>query len=222
MSGPKSPPLIALAAAAVFACAAGCVSQNVREEPLPAARMPVMLPAATATEPARSAREHLAFALQRAAQDDTAGAVRAIEAIRDRPERAAMLRELVTTVAGDNPERAGRIALAAPSGIAQSAAIETVATAMVRRDADAGVQWALALPETAPRTPALQAIGDHLVQNAPAAALARLMGLPATARRDEAIGVTAARWARRDADAALAWAREQPPGELRVRLLTTI
>ena len=222
MSGPGSLLTFALAAAAVLAFASGCLRPNVREEPLPAARMPVMLPGPATTEPARPAREHLATALQRAAQDDTAGAVRAIESIRDRQERAAMLRELVATVATDDPARAGRIALAAPSGLAQSAAIESVASAMARRDADAAVQWALALPDAAPRTPALQAIGDHLVQNEPAAALGRLINLPAGARRDEAIGVTAARWARRDADAALAWARDQPPGELRVRVLTTI
>ena len=63
-------------------------------------------------------------------------------------------------------------------------------------------------------------MADVSIQRDPRAALERFGRWPVSERRNQLISYVAAEWVGRDATAALAWARERPPGDAGTRVLT--
>jgi hypothetical protein len=106
--------------------------------------------------------------------------------------------------------------------VRQRDASAIVARAMVERDLPAAVQWANAIEDVSSRVAAIRALAARLFELDPAGAMGRLQALSLGDRRIEFLSLAAAEWARRDASAALAWARAVDDATLRTRVLTSI
>ncbi len=180
---------------------AGCASDPALQNPPP---MPRVVPVAAA--PAISVEAVEARARELAVRGDFAGAVGALQAVAAEERGAAFLRVEQSVLRGD-PERAAGLALAYPEGTTRSDAVALATRGLLARDRDGALAWALDLNDPAAHFVALEVLATELVAQDPRAAVDRIQALPLRPERTQLLRLAAARWARRDADAALAWAR---------------
>lgn len=199
---------------------AGCVSEAERREVSRIRRpaMPAMAegPRGLMVAPGESGVR--ATALQRVGDGNLAGAGRVLDGLEDRDARERLAREIAASLAATRPMDAVAFALSLAPGPAQTAALEVGARSWLRRDAATALRWAMELADPTTTRVVRRAVADESAGVAPAATLARLLALPAEPGRDEVLGLAAAAWVRRDADAAEAWLQRLPAGDLRQRL----
>lgn len=198
-------------------CAVAPQTQTTRQPP----KMPSIAPSVAAASVRQSAAELAARAAAQAASDP-AGAAAALAAVSDPAERTRHAREIASRLAERDPQQAVQFAAAFPPGLAQNAATEAAAAAFTSRDPEGAIRWALSLSPAAAPIAARQTVAARLIETDPQGAVKRFTAIPAGPDRDELLGYAAASWARRDTDAALAWARDQSDSAVRERLLSSI
>lgn len=185
--------------------------------------MPTMAPASSASTPrvTLAETEVVSAALARARQGDVAGALRALEPLRESAERARAGLQVVAMLAQEEPRAAAALAAGLPSRPAQLAGMESAARVMVARDPEAAVRWSLGEAYAAGEL-ARSAVANVLVADNPRAAIERITAQPVTPARDDLLALAAAAWARSDADAAVAWLRSLPDDERQPRLTSSV
>ncbi len=196
----------------------GCSSDDGALAPRP---MPTMGAFAALASPPVAPDAVLAEARRAIGKDDPASAVRALETLAV-AERAGTVRKLMSGLAPENFMAAERVAATLSSGLLQAEATDILANARFAHDSVEATQWALTVAAQVIAPRARHAVAENLVAREPGSAMERLLALPDSAPRREMLGYAAARWARRDATAALAWVRSLNPGESRDRMMTSI
>lgn len=197
------------------ALAGGCVSNlNTHRDPA----MPrVVLPEVPAAE---AVPVVIARARALAERDDFRGAVESLRSVAEQ-QRASAARRLVEEFTPDSPTRAAQLALALPHGVDQRDLLAMATRARMRQDANGTVLWAIGILDPGSRYAAMDSVAGELVKAEPRGALERLQALPDRPGRLELLRLAAAHWARRDPDAALAWA-DALPAELRTHIVASI
>lgn len=170
-----------------------------------------------------SEEESVAAAQRLARTADMAGAAKAMGAVTDAERRRQRSLELARGLAENDARAAEAWGQALPAGSStQAAVLEIAAQAMARKDGEAAIAWALQPRDGVAGSVVRRSVAAELVRAEPRRALERLLAQPVSAGRDEMLAAAAASWARQDANAAVAWARELPEGELRRRMVTSV
>ena len=201
----------------------GCVSEAERREASRVRRpvMPAMAPGPAAPVVGEAEPATLAAAIAVARTGDFAAARRTLDTVADRDARARVVTGVAVALAATDPAAAAAFARALPPGLAQTAALEVAARAMVRRNGDSALRWAVEYSDPAAAISVRRTVADELVRVDPSATVRRLLALPGGVARDETLGFAAAAWARHDVSGADVWLRELPDDELRQRLIAS-
>lgn len=122
-----------------------------------------------------------------------------------------------------DPARSLAHALAQEKGSERECRIRDLLTGWAARDADAALSWVSALGDSAARRSARSTVCLVVAEKDPRRAV--VLALAHGADQDDDCGLLESlsmRWCEKECDTALNWAREQPPGEWRDRLLARV
>lgn len=202
----------------------GCASEGARRETSVLARpaMPTVVPPARTVSLTPSETETVANALAAARRSDFPALRQTLELLTDRTAQGRVGAAIVATLTSENPSLASAAALALPASTAQFTALQTAVAAWARQDLPTAVTWAMTITDPELATIARRAVSEELVRQDAAASLQRLRSLPVSTARDQTLSLAAAAWSRREADAALSWARSVDDEALRRQLTVSI
>ena len=202
----------------------GCAIENTRQnaDSFPMTAMPTVGPPPKPPAPPPPESEIVTAAARSALSNDLPATLQTLQLAGDPAARAHAGTALVAALAAQNPAVAATVALALPSGPAQTAAVEIAAHAFVQHDAAAALRWAFELYDAVTANLARRAVARELVRENPRNAMDRIKALPAGPARADVFVFAAAAWAAQDGASAVAWLRELPDDAFRQRLTSTI
>jgi len=154
----------------------------------------------------------LAGVIQTWAQRDPAAAVEWCRKLPMGSSTQRMLVETSQTVAWQDPQTALELARMLPAGKPRENAFGNALTALTQRDPEGARALLAGLPEGAERNNATLAVAQGMTSD-PTAAAEMLKGIRNPGERSWAFHNVGSELAQQDPKAALAWARELPPGQ---------
>ncbi len=202
----------------------GCAVTGERSDPAAKRepRMPTVTPRPALATVAVADAAVIAAAQRHLQANDLVAARRTLDEVYDAAQRTRIAHALTTQLAAQDPARAAEFALALREGVGRLTAVEIAAEAWATQSPDAALRWARGLVEPAVAGVARRAVAHRLVQSEPRAAIDQILAMPDEPGRNDLLGFAVASWARRDADAALAWLGPLPENELKQRLTSTV